>query len=136
MSRALVEVVAARLESQVGPSRPVYRNAVPDDAAPRYLFVYSNTPGRTSDNLGDVATMRDSTVWVNSTAVGPRVQATDESMWGMERAVAALEDWRPTIGAISWKPNNLSSQPPQRDQSLPEVTVIYTVSTWGFTYQP
>ena len=136
MSRALVEAVAARLESQVGPSRPVYRNAVPDDAAPRYLFVYSNTPGSTSDNLGDVATMRDTTVWVNSTSVGPRAQATDEALWGAERANNALENWRPQIGAISWKPTPLSSQPPQRDESLPEVTAMYAVSTWGFTYQP
>jgi len=114
----------------------VYRNSVPDDAAPRYLFVYSNIPGRTSDNLGDVATMRDTTVWVNSTSVGPRVQATDESMWGAEKAAAALENWRPAIGTAAWKPIPLASQPPQRDESLPEVTAMYAVSTWGFTYQP
>ena len=135
MSRALVDVVAARLEAEV-PGRVVYKHAVPDNAAPRYLFVYSNTPGRTSDNLGDVATMRDETVWVNSTSIGPREQATAESLWGAEHANAALENWRPPIGSASWRPVPLSSQPPTRDESLPSVTAIYTVSTWGFTYQP
>lgn len=131
----MVEAVAARLEAQV-PGRVVYRNSVPDDAAPRYLFVYGTTSGRTSDNLGDVATLASETVWVNSTSVGPRAHATDESLWGAEKAVAALENWAPPIGSASWKPVPLSSQPPQRDESLPELTAIYTVSTWGFTYQP
>jgi len=127
--------VAARLEAEV-PGRVVYRHAVPDNPAARYLFVYSNTPGRTSDNLGDVATMRDETVWVTSTSVGQREQATQEALWGAEKANAALENWRPPIGSAAWKPVPLSSQPPTRDESLPAVTAMYAVSTWGFTYQP
>jgi hypothetical protein len=76
-------------------------------------------------------------VWVTSVSrnTSPH-QAADEAMWGLEKAHAALTGWRPTIGSGgAWKPETLTSLPIERDESLPD-TVMYAVTTYGFTYQP
>lgn len=145
MSRALVEAVAARVESAAGVNgnRIVYRNAVPDNPAAQYVVVRANVGENESFDLADSQSLRNATVWVTSvsrgsdqqTVVNPDQQAAEEAMWGMEKAHAALTNWRPTIGtAGAWKAQVLSSQPVTRDESLPS-TVMFAVETYGFTYQ-
>lgn len=134
MSRALVESVAARIESATGAARAVYRGEVPGDPEPRYVVVRSNIGTDESVDLGDSQTLRSATVWVTSVSRNDDpVTAHDEAVWGAEKAHDALKGWRPA--ATSWKPVPLSSQPPQRDEALPSTTV-YTVETWGFQFQP
>ena len=128
MSRALIGTVAARIESGTGAARVVYRGDVPATPAARYLVVRSNIGDDESVDLGDSRAIRSATVWVTSVA-----PSHDESLWGAEKAHAALLGWRPD--AASWKPVPLSSQPAQRDESLPS-TVWFTVETWGFQFQP
>lgn len=135
MSRALVEAVSARIESITGAGRTVYRNAVPDAPAPRYIVVRANVGEDESFDLADSQSLRNATVWVTSVSSGPDQQAAEEAMWGIEKAHAALTNWRPTIGvAGAWKAQALSSQPVTRDESLPS-TVMFAVETYGFTYQ-
>lgn len=129
-----VDLVANRLEVMV-PQRTVYRHVVPTDPVAAYLWVYGNAPAPQSIDLGDSQSLRDQTVWVTSSARGENVEAAaDAAVWAAEAAQEALVGWRPAAG--HWKSVPLSSQPPQRDEDLPGVTVVFTVATWGFTYQP
>lgn len=142
MSRALVEAVAARIESVVSTNRTVYRHAVPDAPATRYIVVRSNIGEDESANFGDVIDTRSPVVWVTSVAsattdqTNGAAQAAAEAMWGAEKARDALMGWRSTIGAQRWKPVHLTSQPVARDDDRPDVTTQFTVDTFGFQYQP
>ena len=134
MSRALVDSVASQIESVVGAARTVYRGEVPDNPAARYVVVRSNIGTDESVDLADSQTLRSATVWVTSASRNDNpVTAHDEALWGAEKAHDALKGWRPNAG--SWKPVPLSSQLPQRDEALPS-TVVFTVETWGFQFQP
>jgi hypothetical protein len=106
----------------------VYRSDVPKTPAARYVVVRSNIGVDESVDLADSRSLRGATVWVTSVA-----PTSDEALWGAEKAHDALLGWRPS--ASSWKPVPLSSQPPTRDESLP-TTVVFTVETWGFQFQP
>jgi hypothetical protein len=131
-----VEAVASRIESQTGAARTVYRTAVPDNPAPRYLVVRSNIGEDESVDLGDSQALRAATVTVTSASTNALDQvAADEAMWGMEKAHGALHGWRPTVGRASWKPVLLSSLEPTNDESLP-TTTYYAVERWGFQFQP
>lgn len=134
MSRELVEAFAARLEAQV-PSRAVYRHAVPANPVARYFLVASSVT-RSADTLGDVARMSDGLVWVTSVSrnASPEVAAT-EAVWGQEKAQAALTNWRPTVGAIAWKPEHEGGQPVQRDPDLPDTVVMYAVDRYRAIFQ-
>jgi len=136
VSRALTEAVAARIESVTGANRVVYRGAVPEAPAARYLVVRSNVGTDESVDLGDSQAMRSATVTVTSVSRnGSGQAAAGEAMWGAEKAHAALHGWRPTLGRAAWKPVVIASQEPTRDGSLPE-TVYFAVERWGFQFQP
>lgn len=132
-----VDLVAARLEVVV-PQRAVYRHALPNDPADlaaQYLWVYGNVPSPQSIDLGDSQSLRDQTVWITSAARDSDVErAANVAVWAADKAQEALIGWRPAAG--HWKPVPLSSQPPQRDNDETTGTVVFTVATWGFTYQP
>jgi hypothetical protein len=134
VSRALVAAVGTRLETMTG--RTVYRHAVPKSPVDRYLFVYSGAGLAQSDNFPSVDVLRDNTVYVTSTSIGEQQAAADEATWDAEHAQSALINWRPTIGAASWRPTHLSSQPVRRDDSLPDVTAMFAVDAYQFIYQP
>ena len=136
MSRALQEESAARIESMTGTNRVVYRGAVPDAPAAKYIVVRSNVGTDESVDLGDSQALRSATVTVTSASRNPDDEgAADEALWGAEKAHAAFKGWRPTTGRAAWKPVLISSQEPTRDESLPN-TVYFTVERWGFQYQP
>ena len=128
--------LANQKTSSVAPSRTVYRHAVPDAPAARYVVVRSNLGEDEATNFGDKADTRTPVVWVTSVSTGREQQAADEAMWGAEKARDALIGWRPSIGSQRWKPVHVSSQPVTRDDDRPDVTTLFAVDTYGFQYQP
>lgn len=129
----VVDLAATRLELMV-PARTVYKHAVPAVPVANYLWVYSNAPLFESVDLGDSRTLRQTTLWVTSTArAGDMPSAAEAAVWGAEKAQEALRGWRPA--SSHWKPVPLSGQPVQRDDDLPDAAVAFVTSTWGFQYQ-
>lgn len=129
----IVDLLAARLESLT--PWTVYKNGLPKAPSYPYLWVYSTAPLPESVDLGDSQSLRNVTAWVSAVSedVNPDA-AADEAAWGAQMAAEALVGWRPAAG--HWKPVPLASQPPAKDDDLPDLTVFYAVSSWAFHYQP
>lgn len=129
----IVDLLAARLDSLV--PWTVYKHGLPKNVTYPYLWVYSTAPSPESLDLADSQSLRNVTAWVSAVSedVDPDAAAT-EAAWGAQMAAEALVGWRPAAG--HWKPAPLSSQPPRKDDDLPDLTVFYAVSSWAFRYQP
>lgn len=136
--RALVaEIAAGPLATAVGADWHIYPHAVPSTPAYPYLWVYSNAGSADTDDFTDAQARRDVTVWVVAVAAsGSAPQAAIQAAWGAEKAQVALVGWRSTLGAQSWPATSLSSQPPGRDDDLPDRVVYTAVDTYGVTIQP
>lgn len=140
--RALVDDVAARLTTALGGAWHGYKHSVPESPVYPYFWVYSNTGTADGDDFAESRAQRDVTVWVVCTAAGPTgvtdggPQAAQQAAWGAEKAQAAIIGHRPALGVAAWKPVHLASQPPQRDDDLPERVVVYVVDQYGYTIQP
>lgn len=132
----VVAPVAARLREFV-PSREVYEHGVPDGTLPpRYLLVTASAGEVSSTNLADKADRRSPVVFVTSVCRhAVALVAAREALWGADAAVTALTDWRPSIGAATWKPSHVSSLPPRRDDDLPDVVMV-AVEQFVLAYQP
>lgn len=131
--RSLVEDAADLVAAAVGGAWTVYPHAVPKAPTYPYVWVYGNTGVADSDDFTNTPALRDVTLWVTSTASRPDpMQAADQAAWGAEKAQAALLPWRP----YGWRPQQLTSQPPNRDDDLPDATIFFAVDTYGITAQP
>ena len=135
MSWAVLEAVAARLETVMPADAPVHRGGVSEDETGRFVVVRVSNGTRESEDFADSRSRRDVTVWVTyvSTDKG-RAEAAREALWLAEKGQAALNGWR--MDATSWKPVPLSSQPVQRDEDYPDRVVMYAVDQYGISYQP
>lgn len=132
----VVEAVAARIESVLGSARVVYRHAVPDSPAARYVVVRGSVGETSSQNFSDLADQRTPIVWVTSSSHSDAAEtAAREVAWAQSRVVDALTDWRPALGRATWKAQHLISQPTQRDDSLPD-HVVFAVDQYLIQYQP
>jgi hypothetical protein len=136
VSRALVDLVVSRLEAQVSTKRTVYSLAVPSQPVARYLVVWAPVGADESLDLADTQSLRSADVTVTSVSRNTKPEeAAREALAGLEFAHAALLGWRPSLGRSAWKPEPVSSQPPRRDDDLPDTT-FYAVEQWRFRYQP
>lgn len=135
MSWAVVEAVAARLETVMPADVTVHRGGVTDGEVGRFVVVRSNNGTRESQDLADTRSRRDVTVWVTYVSTDKaRDAAAREVMWLAEKGQAVLNGWR--MDAASWKPVPLTSQPVQRDEDYPDRVVMYAVDQYGISYQP
>jgi len=85
--------------------------------------VWSSVGDEESSQMADVTDMLTPLVTVTSVSrnKNPTV-AADEAAWGAEQVRAALRDWRPALGSVAWKVRPVASQPPRRDESIPDTT--------------
>lgn len=127
--RQVVEDAATLVASAVGSAWTVYKYAVPEAPTYPYVWLYSNTGQAASVDLANTPTMRDVTLWVVATADGDPQQAAQQAAWGAEKAQAALVGSRP----YGWRPEHLSTQPPSRNDTLPDRTVFFAVDMYGIT---
>lgn len=135
--RALVTATAARLSPVVGASWHVYAHAVPERPTYPYLWVYANTGQADTDDFTEAQARRDVTLWVTSVAANDDpASAASQAAWGSEKAQISLIGWRPSLGAQSWRAQQLASQPPTRDNDLPDRVVFASTDTYGITIQP
>ena len=119
MSRAVLDLVAARLEALI-PSRTVFVEAVPDGTLPaRYLLVQEGGDSEEASSMADKVDLVGHSVLVKSVSFNTDpVAAAREAGWGEEKARDALRGWRPVIGTAAWKArasNNYLA--PTRDDS-------------------
>lgn len=97
-----------------------------------YVVVYMDSgPG-----FGDRETYQSfrRRVGFQTTVVGGSVA---QARAALDRVVAALEDWAPTVaGRTCTRVDHASGQPVRPDESLPDRVVFYATDQWSFVSDP
>lgn len=131
MSTAHVAAIVARLASGPAGTLNAY-DSLPSAPIYPYVIVYADGGVKSSDREADLR-VRKTLTW-QTTVVG--VSAA-QCRAALDRATAALEDWRPAVtGWTASKVEHESSQPLRPDESLPDRVVFYATDQWSSVFDP
>lgn len=128
MSAAEVAAVVARLAA----SPLNAHDAQPTSPTYPYVVVYADGGVAYADRASD--TLRSRTITFQTTTVG--VSAA-QCRAALDRAVAALEGWRPVVtGRTCSRMVHDGSQPVRKDDELPDRVLFIATDQWQFVSEP
>lgn len=109
-----------------------YDTPPPVTTATPYVIVYFDSGVRSSDREADKRVQRDhgwQTVTVGSSA--------SQARSAVERVTAALEDWTPTVDAVTFsKVDHEGTQPVRRDPDMPDRVLFIATDQWRAVSDP
>ena len=131
MSAAEVAAVVTRLKGGAESPLNAY-DAQPASPTYPYVIVYADGGVAYADRATD--SLRSRTITFQTTVVG---QSAGQCRAALDRAVAALEGWRPVVsGRACSRMRHEGSQPVRKDDEFPDRVLFIATDQWQFVSEP